>query len=469
MAALTGEQVDTTPLLEGYPQELTTIELEQVDGKHRLKCGPKVISQLVLNDSFDVRIINQEQQIITFHCRQLPSRHSKQIKWQCKHDAQQPKVCGFGIVDPNAKITKVVKETLEFPEATHFFAAILNGKDNTQNEKNVERVTRFLSRPINLMVKTSPSNFSESVRQKKGVVLHRGGESLVVDGVTYKGFLSMGQSALHLAVHADNPKLIKILIDAGADKNAQNDLNLTPLELAVYSGHPYCIEALFDAGVIIDKASGHKLLNVALQCSFKSYSNRLDESAELLIKAGADINGIDEAGYSVLMRCIEQDDKAGTIFILKQGADPAVCGIDGHSAISFMLEQNLKRSPSVGLYLFTEHYKDEPYDMNGGAFKIAFAYAAKKGAVRDLDFLIEKGTLQTEITGVAFPSKELLIAAENGQCEACKILLNDWFDKHETVNVSSESSEEKNKFERLLQKKEMEGVLEVYKEKAKLL
>ncbi|NOS68375.1 MAG: hypothetical protein HOP33_00395 [Verrucomicrobia bacterium] len=175
-------------------------------------------------------------------------------------------------------------------------------------------------------------------------------ERLLKEGANPDGFMSQEGSPLSDAVNARSRKIVKILLDAGADVNKSGPYHgQTPLELAGEKGYVEIAKYLLDRGADVNKNGYWSPLETAisygqlesvrlflrhranLKSSWLTRSSRHKSFAlimEELIKAGADPNhhesdNLDDLmsrGYVPLhVTCIKPD---ATRVLLKAGADP---------------------------------------------------------------------------------------------------------------------------------------------------
>ena len=102
-----------------------------------------------------------------------------------------------------------------------------------------------------------------------------------------------GFTALHEAVGEHSPEVVQILIAAGANVNAQNDVGIAPLHLAAYDYHA---KALLEAGAQIDikEHNGGTPLHI-----YAENPERL-EVMHLLLMHGANAYAKDNSNLAVL-------------------------------------------------------------------------------------------------------------------------------------------------------------------------
>lgn len=115
---------------------------------------------------------------------------------------------------------------------------------------------------------------------------------------------SDGNTPLHIAVDSGNEQITKLLIDAGAKMNLQNNKGYAPLHFSVINDIE-CTKLLLNSGanVNIEHPTDECLLIAAVK------SMNL-EATKLLLEAGADVSTKDEKNrtalyYSVLKNNVE--------------------------------------------------------------------------------------------------------------------------------------------------------------------
>ena len=123
-----------------------------------------------------------------------------------------------------------------------------------------------------------------------------------------KPWLTNGETPLHFAAGAWDQEIIKLLLDAGADRTAVNDRGQTPFDWAIrYSAPPSVVDLLdFNGnprrnGEVVRAAHDGDLAKV-----------------KQLIEAGADPNSCDANGMGTLLTFHPEVTK----YLLSQGADP---------------------------------------------------------------------------------------------------------------------------------------------------
>jgi ankyrin repeat protein len=125
-----------------------------------------------------------------------------------------------------------------------------------------------------------------------------------------------GTSALHWAVYNDDLALVDRLLAAGADVNASNDYQSTPLTEAAVIGNSTVLRKLLAAGAKVESrnADGQTALLILARSSNV-------EAAALLIARGADVNAREQwRGQTALMWAAAEAQPAMVKLLLAHGA-----------------------------------------------------------------------------------------------------------------------------------------------------
>ena len=171
-----------------------------------------------------------------------------------------------------------------------------------------------------------------------------------------------GITPLHRAAgYNENPAVIQVLLDAGADLEAQHDEGYTPLRWAInpkywdQGGNPNLsvIQTLLDAGADTEARDnyGHTLLRVALGEVSRSHSrhNRplhYPAVIQLVLDAGADPNSRDRSGTPLLHEAatggVYEHGISATVTeaLLSAGADPKMKDNQGRTPLHMVAWHN---------------------------------------------------------------------------------------------------------------------------------
>ncbi len=125
-----------------------------------------------------------------------------------------------------------------------------------------------------------------------------------------------GATALAWAVHWDDLGMADLLIRAGANVNAPNDLSVTPLMLASTNGSAPMVEKLLQAGA--DPAIARPTVETALMMASRSGGVAV---VRLLVAQGADVNAATTGGHTALMWAVAERHTDVVHVLAEIGAD----------------------------------------------------------------------------------------------------------------------------------------------------
>lgn len=142
---------------------------------------------------------------------------------------------------------------------------------------------------------------------------------------------------LILATILGHVDIIKMLLERGADVNAQNNLDETPLTEAAHRGHKEIIEILINAGANINSNTLYgstALMNAA--------SRGHKEIVHLLLHAGANINDQNNSNRTALIDAVSNGHTEVTQMLLNAGANVNIKNVRNNTALTYALRSQDK-------------------------------------------------------------------------------------------------------------------------------
>jgi ankyrin repeat protein len=125
-----------------------------------------------------------------------------------------------------------------------------------------------------------------------------------------------GYTPLHLAVFSIKHKqIVEMLVNKGADINAQPASGATPLFFAVLRDQKDDVQFLLDKGanVNLPDAYGDTCLDMALRLQYGGI-------IQILLDKGADVNAVDQGEHRPLFYAMQMDDHKWADALRKKGA-----------------------------------------------------------------------------------------------------------------------------------------------------
>lgn len=134
-------------------------------------------------------------------------------------------------------------------------------------------------------------------------------------------------------------EIIKILLDAGANVNIQDNFGRTALDFAVnaYNGNIEIIKLILDCKIDIDSQDNFQVLKRAIRKGCFEDDSRYAEimqTVQLLIDAGININAKNIQGDTILIDAVKWSDKEIVKMLLEFQADPLIANNNGESALN---------------------------------------------------------------------------------------------------------------------------------------
>ncbi|TGZ53653.1 uncharacterized protein [Temnothorax longispinosus] len=247
--------------------------------------------------------------------------------------------------------------------------------------------------------------------------LERARELINSFGLSYSQAWSEGYVLLCDAVKNKHAAVAKLLLTSGSKVNSKNrNPSDTPLHFAVINGDIEIVEMILDKGANIDAENefGRTPLHDAIR-------NKKMEVTELLLKYGADVNARDNDGTSLLHVAVEMGCLQIVEHLLKCGAYVnCVCTSawkQGYTPLHFAVEKGSKEVITLLLS------RGANVDVKGEDSITSLHIAAKKGYIRIAEDLLNHGACIHSLT-LKEGYTPLHFASEQGNEEAVKLFLN---------------------------------------------
>ena len=209
-----------------------------------------------------------------------------------------------------------------------------------------------------------------------------------------------------------NLEIARLLLEAGANKDAHDRKGNTALTLAAENGHVEVTQLLLEAGANTDAhdRKGNRALTLAAE-------NGHVEVTRLLLEAGAhkDLKASD--GYTALMVAAENGHVEITRLLLEAGANKDERSCNCYTALTLAAKNGHAEITRLLLGAGTD--KDE-WSCNSHT---ALMLAAENGHVELTELLLENAACKNERSCAVNISNAIMRAADNGLMEITQLLL----------------------------------------------
>ena len=239
-----------------------------------------------------------------------------------------------------------------------------------------------------------------------------------------------GSTLLHHAAAHDMADCVTKLLEKGVSVNVKNKVGMTPLHFAASNNSVNAAKILLEKGARqLKNAKGENPLHLAAKYNSAAV-------AELLLEKGAKVGVKDKDGYTPIVFAVENNHPEVAKVLLDHGADSDVYSKSGeglgldHKLIGYAIKKNY-----FDLFKTLVNAKDAKLNLNQQEIlKILFWGRTPKNPICNYSYLSVAADRPRFIKEL-LPKLDkfnfihgcgmaLLLAAEKGNVEACKILLD---------------------------------------------
>lgn len=143
-------------------------------------------------------------------------------------------------------------------------------------------------------------------------------------------------TVFHFALYMNDAKAIGLLLDAGADVNAPDKSNASPLSLAAQRNNVDVIARLLDAGVDVNTVNKNAIWSTALMDAAES--NSIDAMKALMAR-GADINIVDKWNAPAITIAADKNNDGAVRLLADAGAELNIVDSGrGYTALDFAIK-----------------------------------------------------------------------------------------------------------------------------------
>lgn len=189
------------------------------------------------------------------------------------------------------KLDGLVTRSEEAQRKINALRAKLDAAD-VQDQTPVHNLCRYARQWCSMVITETRNGMRKTLPNPRYLQHTKVLKTLLEKGADPKLYTSFGYSPLHLAAENGAHEFIPLLVEKGADVNTANPKGYTPMHAAADRGHVECLRALLEAGAKVDPID-----DIGFTPLFGAVLAKSAPSVELLLQHGASIAVRATGGY----------------------------------------------------------------------------------------------------------------------------------------------------------------------------
>lgn len=232
---------------------------------------------------------------------------------------------------------------------------------------------------------------------------------------------SFGYTALLILAKTGSAEIIEQLINAGSDVNVISSDKITAVAMAVGGQNPAVLKKLLDAKASVD-------FDITEREPLMYYARGNMEIIKLLADNGVKTTQVSSNGYNGLLGAVQKNNLEAVIFFLKEGIDPNIKFPEVNSC-TVLLHACSEGYTDIVKELVANNSDINQQDEDGRSPLWA---ASREGYIDIVDFLLHQDNINIESGPDG--SSPLMIAANHGHTKIVKLLLENGADINKQYN-----------------------------------
>lgn len=166
---------------------------------------------------------------------------------------------------------------------------------HASNNGHSEAIRKLVSLGANIEAATADRDFFDREANREFNLAHYDPNSFAINEMENSAFFNFGLRPLHLAAYRGHAKAVEVLLQLGADKESNDEIQAKPLHKAAFKGYIEVMEILLESGAKAECIDEDKVTPLM----FAAEHNQ-PKAIQCLVKYGGNVNAIGDNNYNAI-------------------------------------------------------------------------------------------------------------------------------------------------------------------------